>query len=229
MTNISHNLAQIRQQIRQAAKASHREAADILLLAVSKVQPIDAIRQAYTAGQRDFGENYAQELEHKAAALNELGIIWHFIGPVQSNKTRLIAEHCHWLHSLDRAKIAKRLNEQRPAHLPPLQVCIQINIDDEEAKSGVTPEQLPQLIEQVGTLPHLQLRGLMAIPSKAEPKQAFKRMAELAAEHQLKTLSMGMSGDLATAIAAGSTIVRIGTALFGPRPISGDSNQAEQQ
>ncbi|HEY7772689.1 MAG TPA: YggS family pyridoxal phosphate-dependent enzyme [Marinagarivorans sp.] len=229
MTNISHNLAQIRQQIQQAAQDSHREAADILLLAVSKVQPIDAIRCAYTAGQRDFGENYAQELEQKATALHELGIIWHFIGPVQSNKTRLIAEHCHWLHSLDRAKIAKRLSEQRPEHLPPLQVCIQVNIDGEDAKSGVTPEQLPRLIEQVSALPNLQLRGLMAIPSLAEPKQAFKRMATLAAKHQLKTLSMGMSGDMAAAIAAGSTIVRIGTALFGPRPNPNNSKQYEQQ
>lgn len=229
MTNISHNLAQIHQQIQQVADKCSRNPEDILLLAVSKVQPVDAIRQAYSAGQRDFGENYAQELEQKARALSDLSIVWHFIGPIQSNKTRLIAEHCHWVHSLDRYKIAVRLSEQRPEHLAPLQVCIQVNIDNEDSKSGVSPDDLPRLIEQVNALPNLRLRGLMAIPSKAEPKLAFERMAALAEKYSLKTLSMGMSGDMEAAIAAGSTLVRIGTALFGARVSENDRKHAQQQ
>lgn len=217
MTNISHNLAQINQLITQAAQKCQRTPDDILLLAVSKVQPISALEEAYSAGLRHFGENYVQELEQKATALSNLGIIWHFIGPIQSNKTRVLAERCHWVHSIDRVKIAQRLSLQRPAHLQPLQVCIQVNIDNEDSKSGICPAELPHLISAIQSLPNLELRGLMAIPSKAAPKAAFEAMQKLAKQHGLETLSMGMSADMEEAIAAGSTIVRIGTALFGPR------------
>ena len=217
MTNISHNLAQINQLIAQAAQKCQRTPSDILLLAVSKVQPASVLKEAYSAGLRHFGENYVQELEQKATALSNLGIIWHFIGPIQSNKTRVLAERCHWVHSIDREKIAQRLSLQRPVHLPPLQVCIQVNIDNEDSKSGVRPAELPSLISAIQKLPNLQLRGLMAIPSKAAPRAAFEAMRTLAEQHNLQTLSMGMSADMEEAIAAGSTIVRIGTALFGPR------------
>lgn len=225
MTNISHNLAQIHQLIAQAAHKHHRAPSDILLLAVSKVQPISALEEAYNAGQRHFGENYVQELEQKATALGNLGIIWHFIGPIQSNKTRIVAEHCHWVHSLDREKVAQRLSKQRPAHLPPLQVCIQVNIDNEETKSGVSTSELPALVSAIEQLPNLKLRGFMAIPSKAAPKAAFQAMQALAQQYQLQTLSMGMSADMEDAIATGSTIVRIGTALFGPRPTTTQPSQ----
>ena len=217
MTNISHNLTQINQLIAQAAQKCQRTPSDILLLAVSKVQPVSALEEAYSAGLRHFGENYAQELEQKATALSNLGIIWHFIGPIQSNKTRVLAERCHWVHSIDREKIAQRLSLQRPAHLPPLQVCIQVNIDNEDSKSGARPAELPSLVTAIQKLPNLQLRGLMAIPSQTAPKAAFEAMQALAKQHSLQTLSMGMSADMEEAIAAGSTIVRIGTALFGPR------------
>ena len=217
MPNISHNLEQIQQRVRLCAEKYHKNPDNILLLAVSKTQPAEAIIEAYQAGQRHFGENYAQELANKVQQLQALAITWHFIGPIQSNKTRLIAEHSHWVHSVERIKIAKRLSQQRPPHLPPLQVCIQVNIDQEATKAGVAPNDLTALITTIQALPNLQLRGLMAIPSQQDPTHSFTAMAKLAASHQLKTLSMGMSGDMEPAIAAGSNIVRIGTAIFGAR------------
>ncbi len=217
MPNISHNLAQIRARIHSIAKKHNINPDTTRLLAVSKTQPASALIEAYNAQQRDFGENYAQELEQKARALAHLDIIWHFIGPIQSNKTRVIAEYSHWVHSIDRCKIAERLNKQRPSHLPPIQVCIQVNIDDEDSKSGIAPCELDALIECIRSLPNLHLRGLMAIPSKSDPAKAFRTLQELAQQHHLHTLSMGMSGDIEEAITAGSTIVRVGTAIFGAR------------
>lgn len=227
MTNISHNIAQLHKQIHLAEQNCGRNAGEVLLLAVSKLQPVTAIERAFEAGQRDFGENYAQELEQKSAALRELNIIWHFIGPIQSNKTRIIAENCSWVHSIDRPKTAKRLNDQRPSHLPPLQVCIQVNIEQEDTKSGVAPENLGPLVKDLQNMPNLQLRGLMAIPSKHATISTFDEIAKLAKQYNLKTLSMGMSNDMETAIIGGSTIVRIGTALFGERrqPISVENTQ----
>lgn len=217
MPNISHNIAQIRALIHDVAHKHNKAAQSIQLLAVSKTKPAAAIIEAYEAGQRDFGENYAQELEQKATTLCDLNIIWHFIGPIQSNKTRIIAQHSHWVHSIDRAKIAERLNQQRPAHLPPLQACIQVNIDGEASKSGVSPQNLAPLIEVVNALPNLTLRGLMAIPSQRNPKAAFEQLQALANRYNLTTLSMGMSADMEAAIAAGSTMVRVGTGIFGAR------------
>lgn len=198
-----------------------------LLLAVSKTRTPDEIRAVATAGCRDFGENYLQEALDKQEALRDLPLIWHFIGPIQSNKTRAIATRFDWVHSVDRAKIAMRLNEQRPAHLPPLQVCLQVNIDAEASKAGVLPAELPALAEAVAALPRLRLRGLMCIPEPREASQdrhiPFAKlrycMEDLNARgFRLDTLSMGMSDDLDAAIAEGSSIVRIGTALFGARP-----------
>ncbi|MDZ7923506.1 MAG: YggS family pyridoxal phosphate-dependent enzyme [Marinagarivorans sp.] len=217
MPNISHNLAQIQARLHQCAARFTDGQAVPILLAVSKTKPVSAIIEAYQAGQRDFGENYAQELTDKALQLQHLAITWHFIGPIQSNKTHLIAEHCDWVHSIDRAKIAERLNAQRPAHLPPLQVCIQVNVDQQTTKSGVDDAQLPALIALIKGLPHLRLRGLMTIPDPNNPKPAFLRLAQLAQQFELSTLSMGMSDDMDDAIAAGSTMVRIGSAIFGQR------------
>lgn len=179
------------------------------------------------AGMRRFGENYLQEALEKIAALQELDLEWHFIGPIQSNKTRPIAEHFDWVHSVDRLKLARRLSEQRPAGLPPLNICLQVNVSGEQSKSGITLQELPALAQEVATLPRLRLRGLMAIPAPAAgleaQRQPFRQMRfaleQLIAEGlELDTLSMGMSGDLEAAIAEGATLVRIGTALFGPRP-----------
>lgn len=217
MPNISHNLAQIHACIREAAKKYDKNPADIQLLAVSKTQPASALIEAYTAGQRQFGENYAQELEQKATSLANLDITWHFIGPIQSNKTRVIAQYSHWVHSIDRRKIAERLNLQRPLHMPPIQVCIQVNIDNEASKSGVSPSELAELINAINPLPNLKLRGLMAIPEPSNAKYAFEQLQQLALKYNLKTLSMGMSGDMEKAIAAGSTLLRVGTAIFGAR------------
>ena len=223
MSTIAENIAKVGARIREAAQASQRNFADIGLLAVSKTKPADAIREAHAAGVCDFGENYLQEALEKQTQLADLPLIWHFIGPIQSNKTRPIAEHFDWVHSVDRLKIAQRLSEQRPAHLPALNICLQVNISGEDRKSGCSPEELTALARAVVALPNLRLRGLMAIPEPtddvAAQHAAFARLRQLRDELALNldTLSMGMSHDLEAAIAEGATWVRIGTALFGAR------------
>ena len=163
MSTIAENIAKVRERIREAAQASQRDSQSVGLLAVSKTKPAAAVREAYAAGQRDFGENYLQEALAKQAELGDLDLVWHFIGPIQSNKTKLIAEHFQWVHSVDRLKIAQRLSEQRPAHLPPLNICLQVNVSGEASKSGCTPAELPALAQAVTQLPGLRLRGLMTI------------------------------------------------------------------
>lgn len=223
MSTIAENIAKVGARIREAAQASQRNFADIGLLAVSKTKPAEAIREAHAAGLRDFGENYLQEALEKQTQLADLPLIWHFIGPIQSNKTRPIAEHFDWVHSVDRLKIAQRLSDQRPAHLPPLNICLQVNVSGEDSKSGCSPEELRALARAVVALPNLRLRGLMAIPEPtddvAAQHAAFARLRQLRDELALNldTLSMGMSHDLEAAIAEGATWVRIGTALFGAR------------
>ena len=224
---IADPLAKVTARIQQAAKAAGRHDETVRLIAVSKTQSAEAVAQAYTCGQRDFGENYLQEALEKQAALTQLsGIVWHFIGPIQSNKTRPIAEHFAWIHSIDREKVAQRLNDQRPADLAPLQVCLQVNIDDETTKSGISLAELPRLAEVVRDLPRLQLRGLMAIPAATnnpdQQRAAFAKLREalqllLTQGYTLDTLSMGMSGDMEAAIAEGATMVRVGTDIFGKR------------
>ncbi|WP_263216026.1 YggS family pyridoxal phosphate-dependent enzyme [Pseudomonas atacamensis] len=226
MSTIADNIFQVSSRIQAAAKAAHRDENSIHLLAVSKTKPAQALREAYAAGLRDFGENYLQEALGKQLELADLPLIWHFIGPIQSNKTRAIAEHFDWVHSVDRLKIAQRLSEQRPAELPPLNICIQVNVSGEASKSGCTPVDLPALAEAISALPRLKLRGLMAIPEpteeRAEQDAAFAAVQTLQASLALPldTLSMGMSHDLESAIAQGATWVRIGTALFGARDYS---------
>ena len=224
--SIAQNLAQVHAQIQAACLAAGRPAGSVQLLAVSKTWGPDAVRAAHAAGQTAFGENYIQEAVDKINALSDLPLVWHCIGPIQSNKTRLVAEHFDWVHSIDRLKIAQRLSEQRPAGLPPLQVCIQVNVDGGETKSGVASEDLPELAQAVAALPNMQLRGLMTIPEPAESEAAARavhRQARLLLESliaqglALDTLSMGMSADMAPAIAQGSTMVRVGTAIFGKR------------
>ncbi|PWB31768.1 YggS family pyridoxal phosphate-dependent enzyme [Pseudomonas sp. SDI] len=223
MSTIADNLSALFQRIGSAAQAAGRDPASIQLLAVSKTKPAAAVREAYAAGVRDVGENYLQEALAKQLELADLPLTWHFIGPIQSNKTRAIAEHFDWVHSVDRLKIAQRLSEQRPANLPPLNLCLQVNVSGEASKSGCTPEALPALAAAVAALPGLKLRGLMAIPEPTEVRAAqdaaFARVRELQASLglDLDTLSMGMSHDLESAIAQGATWVRIGTALFGAR------------
>ncbi|MBC9252705.1 YggS family pyridoxal phosphate enzyme [Pseudomonas alcaligenes] len=223
MSTIAENIAKVRERIREAAQASQRDFASVGLLAVSKTKPAAAIREAHAAGLRDFGENYLQEALNKQAELADLDLIWHFIGPIQSNKTKAIAEHFAWVHSVDRLKIAERLAAQRPAHLPALNICLQVNVSGEASKSGCSPEQLPALAQAVTQLPHLRLRGLMTIPEPtedaAQQHAALARLRQLrdALDLQLDTLSMGMSQDLEAAIDEGATWVRIGTALFGAR------------
>ena len=223
MSTIADNIAQVRSRIRAAEQASHRAEHSVQLLAVSKTKPAQALREAYAAGLRDFGENYLQEALGKQVELTDLPLIWHFIGPIQSNKTRAIAEHFAWVHSVDRLKIAQRLSEQRPAELPPLNICIQVNVSGEASKSGCTPADLPALADAISKLPRLKLRGLMAIPEPTEDRAAqdaaFAAVQSLQASLNLPldTLSMGMSHDLESAIAMGATWVRIGTALFGAR------------
>ncbi|MDA0427092.1 YggS family pyridoxal phosphate-dependent enzyme [Stutzerimonas frequens] len=223
MSTIEKNIAKVAARIREAAQAVHRDAATVGLLAVSKTQPAAAIREAFAAGLRDFGENYLQEALDKRVELDDLPLIWHFIGPIQSNKTKAIAEHFDWVHSVDRLKIAQRLSDQRPATLPPLNVCLQVNLSGEASKSGCTPQELRPLAEAVAAMPQLRLRGLMCIPAPtedpAEQRAAFARLRLLRDELalDLDTLSMGMSQDLEAAIAEGATWVRIGTALFGAR------------
>ena len=223
MSTIADNIGLVSQRIRAAADAVQRDANSIHLLAVSKTKPAQAVREAYAAGMCDFGENYLQEALGKQAELTDLPLSWHFIGPIQSNKTRAIAEHFAWVHSVDRLKIAQRLSEQRPADLPPLNICIQVNVSGEASKSGCTPADLPALAEAIQALPRLKLRGLMAIPEptddRAQQDAAFAAVRDLQASLDLglDTLSMGMSHDLESAIAQGATWVRIGTALFGAR------------
>ena len=223
MSTIAGNIAQVEARIRAAAEAVQRDVTSIHLLAVSKTKPAAALREAYAAGIHDFGENYLQEARAKQVELTDLPLSWHFIGPIQSNKTREIAEHFAWVHSVDRLKIAQRLSEQRPADLPPLNICIQVNVSGEASKSGCTPEDLPALAAAIQALPRLTLRGLMAIPEptevRAEQDAAFAKVRSLqqSLNMGLDTLSMGMSHDLESAIAQGATWVRIGTALFGAR------------
>ncbi len=226
MTTIASNLQAVRAAVAAAAMAAHRTPEDISLLAVSKTFPADAIRAAWDAGQTRFAESYVQEALHKIAALHDLPVEWHFIGPIQGNKTRAIAEHFAWVHSVDRLKIAERLSAQRPAQLLPLQVCLQVNISGEASKSGVHPGEVAQLAMQVARLPHLSLRGLMAIPAPSDEvaaqREAFARLRELYGRLQrqglpLDTLSMGMSQDFVAAIAEGATMVRVGSAIFGNR------------
>eukprot|EP01133_Synstelium_polycarpum_P001573 gene1573-1834_t len=223
MSTIADNIGLVSERIRAAAEAAQRDAGSVHLLAVSKTKPAQAVREAYAAGMRDFGENYLQEALGKQAELTDLPLSWHFIGPIQSNKTRAIAENFAWVHSVDRLKIAQRLSEQRPADLPPLNICIQVNVSGEASKSGCTPVDLPALAEAISALPRLKLRGLMAIPEptddRAEQDAAFATVRDLQASLDLglDTLSMGMSHDLESAIAQGATWVRIGTALFGAR------------
>lgn len=230
MSTIHDNIAKVRARIREAAQYCGREPADVQLLAVSKTKPAGALREAFACGQRDFGENYLQEALAKQAELADLDLVWHFIGPIQSNKTKPLAEHFAWVHSVDRLKIAERLSAQRPAHLPPLNICLQVNVSLEPSKSGCAPEELPALAAAVAALPNLRLRGLMAIPEPtpdvAAQRAAFARLRELkdSLPLPLDSLSMGMSDDLEAAIAEGATWVRIGSALFGARDYSHKSS-----
>ena len=226
MTTIPGNLQHVRARIATACQRAGRGVEEVTLLAVSKAFGADAVRAAAAAGQRAFGENYIQEGVEKIAALRDLGLMWHCIGPIQSNKTRLVAEHFDWVHTVDRLKIAERLSAQRPADLPPLNVCIQVNIDGGANKSGVAPGEALALARAVAALPQLKLRGLMSIPEIAPDFEAARAVHasaralfdQLNADGLgLDTLSMGMSDDLEAAIAAGSTMVRIGTAIFGSR------------
>lgn len=226
MSSVADNIAATLRRIRSAEQTAGRASDSVQLLAVSKTKPAALLREAYQAGQRSFGENYLQDALPKIAELAELDICWHFIGPLQSNKTRSVAEHFDWFHSLDRLKIAQRLSSQRPDDRSPLNVCIQINISAEASKSGVMPEQAAELLQQIQPLPGIEVRGLMAIPAAdldsqgqrqvfAQMRALFEQLKPLAP--QLDTLSMGMSADLDSAIAEGSTLVRIGTAIFGAR------------
>lgn len=227
MTTIQTNLQAVQARIAAACRAAGRNPASVRLLAVSKTWPAGAVAEVAAAGQLAFGENYVQEGVAKAEGLASLGLEWHFIGPLQSNKTRPVAAHFLWVHSVDRLKIAQRLSEQRDVHLPPLNICLQVNVSGEESKSGVSPEALPALALAVARLPRLALRGLMGIPEPT-PDQAllhhrFARLRQLrdglvAQGLALDTLSMGMSDDLEVAIAEGATMVRVGTAIFGCRP-----------
>ncbi|MFI7835147.1 YggS family pyridoxal phosphate-dependent enzyme [Pseudomonas asiatica] len=223
MSTLADNLSAISARIASAAQTAGRDPASVQLLAVSKTKPASAIREIHAAGVCDFGENYLQEALTKQQALSDLPLIWHFIGPIQSNKTKAIAEHFDWVHSVDRLKIAQRLSEQRPAGLPPLNICLQVNVSGEDSKSGCTPADLPALAKAVAALPNLRLRGLMAIPEptddRAAQEAAFATLRQLqeGLGLGLDTLSMGMSHDLEAAIAQGATWVRIGTALFGAR------------
>ncbi len=232
MTLIEQSIAQVRDSIHSAEKAAGRKAGSVKLLAVSKTRPSGDLRTAYELGQRDFGENYLQEAEQKIQELAALDVHWHFIGHIQSNKTRTIAELFDWVHSIDREKIARRLNDQRAEALPPLNVCLQVNISGEVSKSGIEPDGLLSLARAVDSMPRLRLRGLMALPAPGkdfdQQKQAFDQLSclqQMLIEHGLSvdTLSMGTSSDMQAAIAAGATMVRIGTAVFGPRQTHGAS------
>jgi pyridoxal phosphate enzyme (YggS family) len=226
MTTIASNLQAVRDTIAAAAVKAGRRANDVSLLAVSKTFAPDALREAYHAGQTCFAESYVQEALDKIAALQDLPIEWHYIGPIQSNKTRAIAENFVWVHSVYRLKIAERLSGQRPAHLPPLQVCLQVNISLEASKSGIAPNEVGALAHAITKLPKLKLRGLMTVPAPSDdvttqrlPFAQLRKLRDQLNQQglQLDTLSMGMSHDFAAAIAEGATIVRIGTAIFGNR------------
>ena len=226
MTTIAFRLQAVHRRIVAAAQAAGRAPQDICLLAVGKSWPAAVLREAYAAGQRAFGESYAQEALEKIAQLHDLPLEWHFIGPLQGNKTRPVAERFDWVHSVERLKIAERLSAQRPARLPPLQVCLQVNVSGEASKSGAVPQEALMLARAVAALPRLQLRGLMAIPQPTDDvalqRQQFKMLRELLNElnargMQLDTLSMGMSHDLEAAILEGATMVRVGAAIFGER------------
>ena len=234
MTSIESHLQTVRDRIRHACAVVGRDVTQVTLLAVSKTQPSEAVAQAAAAGQRAFGENYVQEGVEKILALREmlpdLPLSWHCIGPLQSNKTRVVAEHFDWVQSVDRLKIAQRLSEQRPATLAPLQICLQVNVDGGANKSGVSPAELPALAQAVAQLPGLRLRGLMCIPepadSEAGQRVVFDQARALFDDLNqqglaLDTLSLGMSDDLDAAIASGSTLVRVGRAIFGDRPAKG--------
>ncbi|PHR64472.1 YggS family pyridoxal phosphate-dependent enzyme [Pseudidiomarina marina] len=226
MNSIAERIKEVRNEIARVCEQYQRKQNSVKLIAVSKTKPAADIASAYHAGQRDFGENYVQEAIAKIMQLSEYDITWHFIGPIQSNKTRDIAEHFAWVHSVDRAKIARRLAQQRPAEMPPLNVLIQVNIDDDQAKSGVAPEEVAELAAVINDLPQIQLRGLMTIPAvQSEPSASASSFAamqrlflELQSQYkQVDTLSMGMSADWPYAVAAGATMIRIGTAVFGAR------------
>jgi len=231
MSSIADNIGSVTRRIQKATLTAGREPRSVRLLAVSKTRPADDLRAAVAAGQTAFGENYLQEALDKIDALADLpDIDWHFIGPIQSNKTRQIATSFAWVHSVDRLKIARRLSEQRSPDQPPLNICLQVNINEEDSKTGCTLAELPDLVAEIATLPHLSLRGLMAIPDPSQPEAdlrlSFRRLTRTL--HELKwdnpeagpldTLSMGMSGDLEVAIAEGATWVRVGTDIFGARP-----------
>lgn len=227
LEDVARNLEAVRERIRDAAEKAGRDPEAVRLLAVSKTQAPEALAAAWEAGQRDFGENYLQEALPKIAALADCSLTWHFIGNLQSNKTREAAERFDWVHTVDRESIAKRLSDQRPEGLPPLHVCLQVNVSGEGSKGGVAPERLPALADAVAGLPRLKLRGLMAIPAPerglAAQREPHRRLRELLEElnrrgHLMDTLSMGMSDDLEAAVMEGATLVRIGTAIFGPRP-----------
>jgi pyridoxal phosphate enzyme (YggS family) len=228
MATIESNIQHMRDRIGLACANAGRPASSVQLLCVSKTQAADAVRAAVASGESRFGENYVQEALDKIAALADLRtcLEWHLIGPLQSNKTRVVAEAFDWVHSVDRLKIAQRLSEQRPAHLPPLQVCLQVNVSGEDSKSGLSPAELPTVAAAVAALPRLRLRGLMSIPAPADgeaaqraPHRALHGLFDqlVAGGLSMDTLSMGMSADLDAAIAEGATIVRIGTAIFGAR------------
>ena len=230
MPDVAHNLSAVRARIAAAAARAGRAPESVRLLAVSKTQPPEAVAAARQAGQRDFGENYLQDASPKLDAFTGQDLCWHFIGQLQSNKTREIAARFQWVHTLDREGIARRLSDQRPAALPPLEVCIQVNVSGESRKGGVRPERLPALAEMVAALPRLKLRGLMSIPAEhadeAQQRAPHRQLREMleslnARGFNLDTLSMGMTSDLEAAVLEGSTLVRIGTAIFGPRKPKG--------
>lgn len=233
MESIQSNIQALNDEIIQCAQQCTRSAQNITLLAVSKTRTIDEIRQAAAAGCHDFGESYVQEALDKILALSDLSLTWHFIGPIQSNKSRQIAQHFDWVHSIDREKIARRLNQQRPATLPPLNVCIQVNVSNQPNKAGVALGEVAALAKAVDTLPRLRLRGLMAIPQKTDSadssarldaqREPFRLLYDCLQQlnrqsFHLDTLSMGMSDDFCAAIMEGATIVRLGTRIFGARP-----------
>ena len=227
MNSLKESRNQVLEQIKAACSRAGREAETVQLLAVSKTHPSEALREMYVTGQRAFGENYLQEALEKIEALSDLDIEWHFIGHVQRNKTKHLAEKFAWVHGVDRLIIAERLSNQRQATQPPLNICLQVNIDGQDTKDGCQPEEVAQLVSQISQLPHLRLRGIMVIPAPNNTSalmEARKLFDQVKAQHahpqDWDTLSMGMSADLDAAIAAGSTMVRIGTALFGARDYS---------
>jgi len=236
MTTIADRLQAVKASIHAAEITGHRVTNSVTLLAVSKAQPASSIREAWLAGQRHFGENYLQEALTKQSLLTDIEVIWHFIGPIQSNKTQAIGQHFAWVHSVDRLKIADRLNQARPDHLPPLQICLQINVSNEISKSGVALEDAMALAKAISKLPKLKLRGLMAIPAPTDnvelQHQQFSVVEHLFESmrtqgYAVDTLSIGMSEDYKVAIQHGATIVRIGSAIFGARPKQGEERDAE--